>query len=72
MNRIRGVVERMFSLKNRSSSSPYQTLASQEWFDSSDLAISFDDDDPAAAGDPALTDAGRKRLPVLPLRGTIV
>ena len=62
----------MFSLKNRSSSNPHETLASQEWFSSSDLAISWDDGDSAAEGDPELTETRRRRLPVLPLRGTLV
>ncbi|MFQ5530898.1 MAG: LON peptidase substrate-binding domain-containing protein, partial [Gemmatimonadota bacterium] len=70
--RIKGLVESMFDLKNRSSSSPYKTLASAEWFSPSDLTISWDDGDPVTNEDPALAGAGRRRLPVLPLRGTIV
>jgi ATP-dependent Lon protease len=63
----------MFDVKNRSSSVPYQTLAAQEWFGPSDITISWDDGQkPADDKDGSIPASGRKRLPVLPLRGTIV
>jgi len=63
----------MFGLKNRSSSPPFQALDAQEWFGSSDVTISWDESGESDAdGDSSMPDSGRKRLPVLPLRGTIV
>jgi ATP-dependent Lon protease len=63
----------MFGLKNRSLSPPFQTLEAQEWFGASDVTISWEDSGESDAdGDSSMPDSGRKRLPVLPLRGTIV
>ncbi len=63
----------MFDVKNRSSSLPFQTLISQEWFGTSDVTISWDDSEESVAdSEPSKPESVRKRLPVLPLRGTIV
>jgi len=44
-----------------------------EWLDTSDVTISWDDsEDEDSDPDELMTDAGRRRLPVLPLRGMLV